>query len=95
VGRTAKKVWGAQVRDAPPPVVEGSTVMVFFVRTREPPGISSPGGHPASPLRQDGVNHTGYFHPANNDQYQPPFPSKILGNFKIPKFEGSSRKWKA
>jgi hypothetical protein len=68
-----------------PPVVEsGATVMVLnFNQPHRPPSQFEQANHfPAS--KPDHSGSSGH-----------PFSSKILGNFKIPKFDGSSRHWKA
>jgi hypothetical protein len=73
----------------PPPVTNGATVMVFQVRhpalVPPVPGGVAPGYGGAPPPSWSGHQAT------------PPLPQspKFLSNFKLAKFDGNSRHWKA
>jgi hypothetical protein len=67
----------------PPRVDPGATVLVFDVR-----GSGGPGYHPNPPMSPFPTETP--FPPVNF----PAGPPKYLGNFKLSKFDGSSRNWK-
>ena len=83
----------------PPRVFPNVSVYVCFVRTGAPPNYTPP------PMRVGAVDHgifpqfqQGYedqgAHDLGSDQ-GPLLNSKLLGTFKLPKFDGSPRHWKS
>jgi hypothetical protein len=85
-GANPRKLIRGNVLSDPPTVGPGATVLVMVISGLSPRGTPPVGGR-GEALYQNGQNQMMAF--ANNGG-----GSKLLGNFKLPKFDGTARHWK-